>query len=644
MVLDATNAGNNNELQMGETFKKIKENVDKQWREILVNEGLDPDTPIIYGPLDVLVNDEYDVAYENEVEKYISEQMDIVMQKYLEGEYTDEQFENMMENGLDEWWQHVEGTDFTNNVMKTLCLEKNGLVVRQGDIDVCSFPTKEKCDSSYVWPLTEDSTYVEWRDGKCVIANPTMREICEDKNSTGIAYDYNRGFCMTNEEYCKENGGDWKYNSNIGANDCKLSTGQKILEFVFGTTLTRGIKELGSETIKNLTDGIANIADKIKDADLSEIKDDSIDLITGGSKKQGESCNINENCSGFNRGNNPSLVCHAYKCVPPRTIGQSCDEDVDCVGAKPVEIALWDTANMSIPGRTYNGVRCVWKGNDTTGWNDKRKVCANKSGYDITKSKFVAKNLPNGSYCDGNDWCESGNCGTNNRCQPKQEAGTNCFQDTQCKTGACAFYDPEGTLGKKVSGWTRKCCPQNSKAYNAAIVGQVCNAGLPEGASCRDSSWCPGNMRCIDWKCKPAYGVGHSCESDSNCSSNKCALMANHKDKPWSKQCCPAGSSLHMGKYYCNRLPDGYRCVSHDYCAGGRRCVKGKRNNKVCQNRTGVNGHCDNHEDCQDGLYCKNNSCTVKKNYGVKCEGTDGKQCKTGKCTIWSGGVRKCGN
>ena len=704
IILDATNAGNYNEIKMSKAYKEMKDAIDEQWREILTNEGMDPNTPIISGPLDELEDGKYEQAFNNHAEVYISEQIDIIMNDYLNGVYSDEEFENIIENGLDSWWQHLEGAEFNNQVLQELCDENGGMVVNQDGNYMCSYATKEACDSSYNWwPPNDDDTFVEWRDGKCVMSNQTMREICEGRvdgetsfGVDGITYDYEKGYCVSNQEYCEENGGDWIYNSELGHHDCKIPVGQQIAEFIFGTTITRGVKEMGSNVVDNITNTATNIVNKIQNADWKEVGQDTGDVIgtlTGGiignagSAGQGDSCNVNENCAGFNHLGNPELICHDYKCMSPRNINQSCDEDIDCAGANPAEIIAWDALNATTPGQTYSGPRCAWANIDGDGgWSNKKKICANKSGFALTKLSFVAKELPNGAYCDGNDWCASGNCGSDNRCQAKRSSGTDCSSDSQCQSGNCAMYDPSGNKGSTVTGWTRKCCPQG-KGYSAGLVAVACDEGLPEGASCRNNNWCSGNLQCINWRCKPALGEGDECSNDGQCStgkcgkadfgtgrdyknrccppgasktwdgyckkmpnnasceyndwcnsgscyaykctnklstesncnnddqcaSGKCARIGTAHNQDWVKKCCPSGKKLHLVHHYCNNQPEGHRCVGDDFCAGNNICVKGSRNNKVCQPKGNDGDHCDNNDDCNGSLKCCNKKCRQKR-------------------------------
>ena len=126
------------------------------------------------------------------------------------------------------------------------------------NMDVCSF-TKETCEKSFNWPLLEGQEYAEFKpvkinsivDGRvqqsnqdlCVSSNSLMRTVCDSNN---IPYDQNTGICKIDETYCKMKGAEWLQDKKTGKFDCAISPGQEFAEAIFGTTITRGLKQVFS--------------------------------------------------------------------------------------------------------------------------------------------------------------------------------------------------------------------------------------------------------------------------------------------------------------------------------------------------------------------------------------------------------------
>lgn len=125
-------------------------------------------------------------------------------------------------------------------ILNEECTSVGGLIY---DDDNCTY-TKEKCTKTL--PLSENEPYTEFKDGKCYLASPGMKEVCKDlkdkvlggaKNS--VNYNEETGMCDISQEYCRTKGVQWLYNSNIGEYDCGTTTTQKVFEVIFGDTITR---------------------------------------------------------------------------------------------------------------------------------------------------------------------------------------------------------------------------------------------------------------------------------------------------------------------------------------------------------------------------------------------------------------------
>jgi len=121
-----------------------------------------------------------------------------------------------------------------------MCKFADGIIV--DDNGTCSFKNKETCDASYDWSTisTTGGTYVEWRDNKCSMENSMLRKSCEDK---GLKYNYEDQLCVITDTYCREYGEDPFINED-GRKDCKINDAQNVAEMIFGTTITRGLKQV----------------------------------------------------------------------------------------------------------------------------------------------------------------------------------------------------------------------------------------------------------------------------------------------------------------------------------------------------------------------------------------------------------------
>ena len=133
----------------------------------------------------------------------------------------------------------------SDTARKLLCESKGGRLLDNG---ACTYATKASCDSSYPWdakpsgsddwnPVPEGNTYAEWDEAnkRCLASSYGMRTICE---SAGLPYDNTTGICKIDEQYCKVKGADWV------DGDCKVKMGQEIAETIFGTTITRGLRQI----------------------------------------------------------------------------------------------------------------------------------------------------------------------------------------------------------------------------------------------------------------------------------------------------------------------------------------------------------------------------------------------------------------
>ena len=136
----------------------------------------------------------------------------------------------------------------------------------------CNPENDDKCDKQELF-----KPYSEWNydTNRCEIANDAMRRACDSVKGMRYIKDFTvqelidkgivnnrvqannalkRQLCVLQDrDYCKSKGGNWNWNGNLGINDCTIPDAQKVFEWVFGTTITRGVK-VGAEELAKATE------------------------------------------------------------------------------------------------------------------------------------------------------------------------------------------------------------------------------------------------------------------------------------------------------------------------------------------------------------------------------------------------------
>lgn len=113
-------------------------------------------------------------------------------------------------------------------ILGKLCEKYSGKLVN----GQCSFTSKEQCQK---WPIKDNENYAEWKDNACFLADDAVRRACDENK---IEYDVNTGSCKVDADYCLMKGSDWR------DNDCYINPGQEFGEFILGTTITRGLRQV----------------------------------------------------------------------------------------------------------------------------------------------------------------------------------------------------------------------------------------------------------------------------------------------------------------------------------------------------------------------------------------------------------------
>ena len=246
MGLDFGDAGGYGKMGTNAEYIEIRDGINADFKKAFEEAG--GKYPSIIGPLDLLSADEYKNELTNRVkvimdvknvpiDPLIKPMIDKITQDIQSKKLTESDTEN--DSKIQPYIDMIDMDAVQKKASDLLCTDKSGKVTGSS----CSYKDRQSCESSYSWPLKENSneTYAEYKNDTCVTSSYAVRGICE---SNGIPYDTQTGLCKVDEAYCLKKGADWTYNDKIKQFDCSVNNGQNIAELIFGTTIVRGLKQL----------------------------------------------------------------------------------------------------------------------------------------------------------------------------------------------------------------------------------------------------------------------------------------------------------------------------------------------------------------------------------------------------------------
>jgi hypothetical protein len=117
------------------------------------------------------------------------------------------------------------------------CKSEGGKILSDG---LCTYDTAAGCASHYTMLNGKpEPIFTQWDplNKKCVVNDWTIKKMCEENQ---LEYNPTNGLCYVTKELCLKKGADWDANKK----DCVIREGQEVLEFIFGTTVTRGLKQV----------------------------------------------------------------------------------------------------------------------------------------------------------------------------------------------------------------------------------------------------------------------------------------------------------------------------------------------------------------------------------------------------------------
>jgi hypothetical protein len=263
LALDLGDAAGYGKMGTNAQYIKIRDGINKAQADAYKQYGISP--PIVTSPLDKLTMDDYTSLIKSNVDALMSstntnqevKEMFDKMAKAVQNDIISGKLKESDINDTDKMapYQAMINTDrITEIATVNVCIAKGGKIINIAEPgkptnNVCTYSSKEACDSSYKWPdVAKDGskdTYSEYKTDKyggyCSATSYGMRGICE---SAHIPYDLYTGSCKVDENYCKSKGAEWGFNKSINMNDCYIPKGQDIAETLFGTTVVRGLKQI----------------------------------------------------------------------------------------------------------------------------------------------------------------------------------------------------------------------------------------------------------------------------------------------------------------------------------------------------------------------------------------------------------------
>lgn len=143
-------------------------------------------------------------------------------------------------DNVDKYVELIDMDSIQEVVARDTCIKMGGQQWTDSNGDSRCTHTSDNCRKLYSWPLKEGDTYAEWVNNRCVLSNPEVRSMCDQM---GARWENDK--CVLDTRWCQSKGGEV---SSDGS--CKIPLTQKVVEFIFGTSVTRLSKEVGNQTIR----------------------------------------------------------------------------------------------------------------------------------------------------------------------------------------------------------------------------------------------------------------------------------------------------------------------------------------------------------------------------------------------------------
>ena len=405
------------------------------------------------------------------------------------------------------------------------------------NMKICTF-TKDACEKSFSWPLKENEEYGEFRSVKiksndngkivetsqdmCVSSDSLMRTVCDSNN---IPYDSTTGICKIDAKYCAMKGADWIKDETTNEFDCAISPGQGFAEALFGTTITRGLKQIFDlsqyEKCKDNETDDGYFCRNTNACDPAKNQEACLGLCYPKCKAgfHPVGCNIcSPDCPPSTANKiitDDGAFCRSRTCNPADELSgelcyPKCKPNYDGVG--PV---CWEKCP---DGWTNDGAFCRRAGYCEANEDRNGALCYPKCkpGYDGVGPVCWEKCAPgwtdDGAFCRRAGYCEANEDRSGALCYPKCKPGYDgvgpvCWE--KCAPGWTddgAFCRRAGYCEANEDRNGALCYPKCEAGYDGVgpVCWQKCPAGYTDdGAFCRETK-CPAGytdygLTCTDW-------------------------------------------------------------------------------------------------------------------------------------------------
>lgn len=206
---------------------------------------LDPTIDITTEDLQAAISEKYELLFKlaDIGERHVSLKayFDKMETDISSGKLKIEDFEN--EETMKEYNKLVDIDSIESVVRVDNCSKVGGLLY--GEDKMCTY-TESVCNNLYKWPLSDDrddDIYAEFRNGICIQGNQDVRNMCDGLKAT---WNVKENKCNLDKQWCLSMGAEFNSSTNV----CTIPLSQEVIEFIFGTSVTRLTKELGNVSIR----------------------------------------------------------------------------------------------------------------------------------------------------------------------------------------------------------------------------------------------------------------------------------------------------------------------------------------------------------------------------------------------------------
>jgi len=522
-----------------------------------------------------------------------------------------------------------------------------------------------------------------------------------DPTDYGVYFDDGTGDlggigCVYTAKYCTRMGLKHKYNHQSKESDCFMDGGQEVSEFIFGTTVTRGVYEGAHNLLGFVCDPECNVTEYCEGRKCYPKQEygKSVGITAGwkclsGAEDMGKcaECDVGEDCDGYTTKtsqkkiecSNGSCFCEHGKCNLKREVGDTvgvtagwkCLSGLEafakCVVCKG-GLGAGNASCDALHGKTHVVVDQKTGGKERIGkkycegdkCHDRKGIGSNvgfTAGWKCTTGREIngrchagEGSLPHGTDVAFNNgkYCERGmedmgkcvECKTNIHCDAITDTvdghnctGGKCF----CEHGKCNLKREVGDTVGVTAGWK---CLSGLEAFAKCVV---CKGGLGAGNASCDALHGKTHV-VVDQKTGGKERIGKKyCEGDK-CHDRKGIGSNVGFTAGWK---CTTGREIngrcHAGE---GSLPHGTDVAFNN----GKYCERGMEDMGKCV-ECKTNIHCDAITDTVDGhnctggkCFCEHGKCNLKREVGDTVGVTAGWKCLSGleafaKCVVCKGGL-----